>query len=117
MATVNKYHDIICALMDEYVELETSSRDDIKVEAVIDQVAQTAENLRLFDDTRKRASREQAIREITDKLRAAPNLESLMDIATKEISQQLSATHAKLDLGIETQQAVTNGGSGHAEGE
>ena len=36
MATMNKYHDIISALMDEYVELETSSRDDIKVEAVTD---------------------------------------------------------------------------------
>ncbi len=36
MATVNQYHDIIRDLMNEYVELEKSSRDDIKVEAIID---------------------------------------------------------------------------------
>ena len=71
------------------------------IEAVIDQVAQSAETLRLFDETRRRAGREQTIREITDKLRAAPNLERLLEIATMEISQRFPTAHAGLKLGIE----------------
>ncbi|MBI1877827.1 MAG: GAF domain-containing protein [Chloroflexi bacterium] len=78
------------------------SEDDLAiVEAVVDQLAQTAENLRLFEETRERAGREQAIREITDRLRAAPNLQRLVEIATEELRKRLSATHAKLELGIE----------------
>ncbi len=78
------------------------SKEDLAiVEAVIDQFTQTVENLRLFDETRERASREQSIREITDKLRAAPNLQRLLEIATDELGQRLGATHGSLRLGIQ----------------
>lgn len=72
------------------------------VNAIADQVAQTAENLRLFDETRERAGREATIREITDKLRAAPNLKDLVQTASEELGTYLSATHLKLKLGVET---------------
>lgn len=71
------------------------------VETVLEQVAQIAENLRLFDDTREHASREQAIREITEKLRAAPNLDALLETAARELSQRLKVPHAVVELGIE----------------
>ncbi|RME98501.1 MAG: GAF domain-containing protein [Chloroflexi bacterium] len=75
------------------------TNDDLAVvEAVIDQLAQSAENLRLFDETRERASREQTIREITDKLRATSSLDQLLKVATQEISQQLLATHAEIEI-------------------
>jgi GAF domain-containing protein len=70
------------------------------IDTIIDQVVQAAENLRLFEETRERAVREQAIREVTDRLRSAPNLERLTVIATEELGRYLSATHAKLKLGI-----------------
>jgi putative methionine-R-sulfoxide reductase with GAF domain len=73
------------------------------IETVLDQVAQTAETLRLFDETRERAGREQIIREITDKLRAAPTLEQLVKDATTELGQRLSASVAELELGIEVE--------------
>lgn len=82
------------------------------VEAVLNRVAQTAENLRLFEETRERAAREATIREITNKLRAAPNVEQLITIATEEIAQRLSATHAKLELGME-HPANGNGQTGY----
>lgn len=80
--------------------------DDLAiVEAIVQELGQAAENLRLFDETRSRAGREQAIREITDKLRTAPNLERLVVIATEELGKRLSATHAELELGFEMEQA------------
>jgi GAF domain-containing protein len=79
------------------------------VQAVADQVAQTAENLRLFDETHQRANQEQAIREITDKFRASTNLEELVKVATETLAEHLSATHVKLRLGIPAHQTETNG--------
>ena len=70
------------------------------IDAVLDQVAQSAENLRLFDETRDQAARQRTIREITDKLRSAPNLERLIEVAATEISQYLSAEYAELELGF-----------------
>ncbi len=79
------------------------TEDDLAViEAVVDQLAQSAENLRLFDETRERAVREQAIREITDKLRAAPNLDMLLETAARELSRRLNVPHTVLEMGIDS---------------
>jgi GAF domain-containing protein len=79
------------------------TEDDLAiVEAVVDQLAQSAESLRLFEETRERAGREQLIREISDKLRAAPNLDSLLETAARELGQRLGVRHTVLELGIET---------------
>ncbi|NJN93159.1 MAG: GAF domain-containing protein [Anaerolineales bacterium] len=72
------------------------------VETVLDQVAQTAENLRLFEETRERASYEQTVRQITDKLRAAPNLDALLETAARELGQRLGIRHTVLELGVTT---------------
>jgi GAF domain-containing protein len=86
------------------------------VNTIVDQVAQSAENLRLFEETRERAGREQMIRQITDRLRAAPNLQRLVEIATQELAQRLPATHAKLELGLQAEHAQNdNGKSNYAE--
>jgi len=60
------------------------------INAVIDQVTQTAENLRLLDEMQERASREQLISQVSDKLRRAPDMEALMKLATSEISRVLN---------------------------
>ena len=76
--------------------------DDLAlIEAILDQVAQTAENLRLFEETQERATREQTLREITDKLRATPNLDTLLETAARELGQRLGVRHTVLELGIE----------------
>ena len=51
------------------------------LEAVVDQLAQMAEGLRLLDETQERAGREQLIGQISDKLRSAPDLDTLMQVA------------------------------------
>jgi GAF domain-containing protein len=79
---------------------QTWSKDDlVLVEAIIDQLVQTAENLRLFEETRRRAGREQVIREITDKLRQAPTLEALTKAAGEELGKALGVSHSVVRVG------------------
>jgi GAF domain-containing protein len=92
------------------------------IEAVIDQVAQTAENLRLFDQTRERASREQLISQVSDKLRRAPDMESLMKVATSEISRVLNPARTFIrfdpnDKSVENGDAVAATDNGNVETE
>jgi GAF domain-containing protein/HAMP domain-containing protein len=72
------------------------------VEAVVDQLAQSAESLRLFEETRQRAGREQTIRQVTERMRSATNLDELVRIAAKELGQHFSAKYASIKLGIDT---------------
>lgn len=98
------------------------TEDDLAiVEAVSEELAQTAETLRLFEETRERASREQTIREITDKLRAAPNIEQLVSMATEELGKHLSVSYAELELGLREESVAnasygSNGKGGHNVG-
>lgn len=78
-----------------------NERELALVKAVAEQIAQVAENLRLFEETRERAGREQAIREITDKLRTAPNLDTLLETAARELGQRLRVRHTVMELGLE----------------
>jgi len=84
--------------------------------AVSQQLAQKAENLRLFDQTQRRASREQLTREITDRMRAAPDVESILQTGLGELAQALgvSRTYVKLspDLTQLTGDQKTSGKDG-----
>ncbi len=79
------------------------NEDDLAVvEAVLGELGQAAESLRLFEETQERAGREQTIREITDKLRAAPSLNALLEIASRELGQRLGVPQTVLELGIDS---------------
>jgi GAF domain-containing protein/HAMP domain-containing protein len=83
---------------------QTWTEDDLAVvEAVADQLAQSAESLRLFEGTRERAGREQALREITEKMQAADNLEELIKTTAQELGQYFSPEYAAVELGIEAE--------------
>jgi GAF domain-containing protein len=76
------------------------TEDDLAViETVLDQLAQTAENLRLFDETREQASFEQLVGEITQKLRQAPTMEILVKTAAEELSRALGTSHSVVKVG------------------
>ncbi len=85
--------------------LETGDKltdsDRAMIAAIVDQVALAAENLRLINETRERASREQLITRVSDKLRRAPDLETLMNIGVQEIAQVLGASRTFVRLGSE----------------
>ncbi|GIK38696.1 MAG: hypothetical protein BroJett011_25290 [Chloroflexota bacterium] len=59
------------------------------------------ERARLLEEVERRARREQTIREITERMRTANNLEQLVKITARELGQRLSAGHAIVELGLE----------------
>jgi len=82
----------------------------VLVETIADQFAQAAENLRLFEETRQRAGREQILRQITEHMRAATSLDNLVNIAAQELGQLFSAEYAWVELGLDTVNRSNNGG-------
>jgi GAF domain-containing protein len=78
------------------------------IEAVLDQVAQTAENLRLFEETQERASRERLVGQVSDRLRRAPNMEALMKTAVGELARILGPDRAFVRLGSEAELGIGN---------
>lgn len=81
---------------------EFTDREIDLVQTIADRLGAALENQRLFDEAQRRARREQTIREITEKMRAATSLEELVKTTAKELGQKLSAGHAVVDLGIES---------------
>ena len=71
------------------------------VEAIAEQMAQAAENIRLLDDTQQRAAREQRDNEIGDKIQGAQSLEEALQIAVKEVGLSLEAPQTKVKLSID----------------
>ncbi len=68
------------------------------VEMVSEQLALTVENLRLFDDTRRRATREQITRQITDKMHTVSDVDAIIQTGLTELAKALgvSRTYVKL---------------------
>jgi GAF domain-containing protein len=70
------------------------------VQAIGDQLAQAAENLRLIDATQQRAAREQRVNEIGEKIQAAQSLEEALQVAVKEVGLSLNAPQSRVQLSI-----------------
>ncbi len=78
---------------------DSHSRDLLK--AIASQVAIALQNARQFEEAHRRAHREQTIREITEKMRAATSLEQLVKITARELGDRTAAQYALVDLGLE----------------
>jgi PAS domain S-box-containing protein len=70
--------------------------------ALAGQTAVVIQSLRQLEQTTRHAQREQIIRKITEKMRAATSLDQLVKTAAEELGERLSAGHAVVELGIET---------------
>jgi GAF domain-containing protein len=70
-------------------------------ETIAEQVTQTIENLRLMDETRRRAARERGAREIADRMQRAADMETLMHITAEELNRALGGSRAYVRLGTE----------------
>ncbi len=77
------------------------------VQAVSEQLALTVENLRLFDDTQKQASREQVTRQIADKMRAAPDVESIIQTGLTELGKALDVSRTYVKLTVKPEEVET----------
>jgi len=72
------------------------------VEAVAEQLARTLEAVRLSEQTQARAHREALTREITDRIRDAMDVDSMLQTAIRELGRALNAPRVYVRLGIET---------------
>ena len=77
------------------------SEDDLAVvEAVVDELARAAENLRLFEEARERASFESLVGEINEKLHQAPTLDILAKTAAEALGSALGVSHSLIKVGV-----------------
>ncbi len=75
------------------------------ITTVIDQVAQVAENLRLLDESQERAARERLVGRVSDRLRQAPDAETLMKTAVDELARILGPARTFIRFGSEAELA------------
>ena len=79
----------------------TWTREEISlVESIARQMAEAAENLRLVDETQRRAAREAKVNEISEKIQAAQSIEEALQIAAKEVGLSLQAPRAVAQLQV-----------------
>lgn len=78
--------------------------DDIALaEGVSEQFALAAENIRLLDETQRRAARERLTRDITDKMRRAASIDDIVQTAVDELFGALRTSRAFVRLGVTSQ--------------
>jgi len=70
------------------------------VEAIAEQVAQAAENLRLIDETQQAAAREVRVNEIGEKIRSAQSLEEALRVAVREVGISLKVSQTAVQLKV-----------------
>ncbi len=68
------------------------------VRALADRVALALENARLLADAQRRAAKERVIGEISDKISSAGNIESILQVALKELSTTINAAKLSIEL-------------------
>lgn len=77
-----------------------SEEDVALVEAVAEQLGLAAENLRLLDETQRRAASERITREITDRMRRTADMDTLLQIAVERMATVLGASGAFAQLSL-----------------
>jgi GAF domain-containing protein len=69
----------------------------------VEQVGTTLESARLFQETQRRAAREQAIRRITERMRGAVDVEAILQNTVAELARALGVPRAYVRLGTESE--------------
>lgn len=77
---------------------QLSADEQALLAAVAQQLGQKAENIRLFEQTQQRAAREQLTRQITDKMREAPDMQSIIQTGIAELAKVLNVPRAYVKL-------------------
>jgi GAF domain-containing protein/HAMP domain-containing protein len=92
-----KVHDAVIGVLDlhEADAERVWGEDEVAlVQAVADQVGQALQSARLFAATQQRARREELTRRITDRIRAASDIEDILQTAAEELGKALDVSRA-----------------------
>ncbi len=82
---------------------------------LVDQIGTALESARLFQETQRRAAREQAIRRITERMRSTVDIQAILQNTMAEVARALGVPRAYVRLGTESE--LLGGGARDAEGE
>ncbi len=75
------------------------------VKSVVEQMSLAAENLRLLDQTQRRATREQIVSQITSRIRESLDLDTVLQTAAREIGDALGVHDLEIELKTDEQEA------------
>ena len=79
------------------------------LQTISERAAFALENARLFEETGRRAARERAVGEISEKISASSNFNRILQTTVQEIGRSLGASRAFIQVGAET----SHNGNGH----
>lgn len=84
-------------------KMEELTEDQIAIiRSAADRVALALENARLFEDAQRKAATERALGEISSKLSATPQVDSIIKLAVQELSQLINDADIAIQLASET---------------
>jgi GAF domain-containing protein len=75
-----------------------SDEDVALSRAIVEQLAQTMENLRLLDETQQSADREYLIGQVTRRIRESLDLETMIRVSASEIRQAMALDSVMVQL-------------------
>jgi GAF domain-containing protein len=73
------------------------------LQRLVDQLGAALESAQLFQETQRRAAREQAIRQITERMRSAVEVETILQNTVSELARALGVPRAYVRLGTEAE--------------
>jgi GAF domain-containing protein len=106
LAVPLKVRGQVIGVLDAYKPQETGSwtEDEIALlQTLVDQLGIALDSARLYEETQRRAAREQAIRQITEKMRRSVDVETILQSTVVQLSKVLGASRAYVRLGTEGQ--------------
>jgi GAF domain-containing protein/HAMP domain-containing protein len=81
-------------------ELVWSENELVTVQNVADQVAQTLESARLFEQTIRRADRERRVLEVTNKIRSTNDPQKMLEVTLEELKKHLGASQTQIVINV-----------------
>lgn len=104
LAVPLKLRDQVLGVLNLRFEGEPASPEMVKlVEDVADRLALALESARLFGDTQSRARREQTIRQITEQMRRAVDVETILQTTITRLGEAVGAPRVYVRLGVEVE--------------
>ncbi len=100
---------VIHLQVNEGNDFNWSENELLTVQTVADQVAQTLESARLFEQTIRRADRERRVLEITSKIRSTNDPQEMLQITLEELKRHLGVTQAQVVINIPDVVKTTDG--------
>lgn len=86
-----------------------SAEEIALAQAISEQFALAAENLRLLDETQRRAAREQLTGQVTARMRASLDMETVLQTALDEIQQAIGLDEVTIHLAMGEASAASSG--------